>query len=192
MKFDGRTFARALPWLVSVAILVASFVLFRLVGSAEPKTVFTGGVPNLDRVDDGLYRSGQPVTPEAWAYLRSLGIKTVVKLNYDEEGSDEGAVQAGMTVVSLPIPPRNDVASIVDLPERKRVSEVVRILERRDGVLVHCTHGQDRTGLVVGIYRVHHQHWTKSDAWHEMIQHHFHWELPGLDDFWEDFDGSIE
>jgi tyrosine-protein phosphatase SIW14 len=52
---------------------------------------------------------------------------------------------------------------------------------------VHCTHGQDRTGLVVGLYRTIHDGWTKTDAYREMLQLGFHPELRGLREFWEDF-----
>ena len=51
---------------------------------------------------------------------------------------------------------------------------------------VHCEHGQDRTGLTIGIYRVQHDGWTKEKAYNEMIAHGFHKSLHGLDDFWED------
>src|SRR5207248_565682 len=36
------------------------------------------GVPNFRVVDQGVYRGGQP-TEAGWAYLKSLGVKTVVK-----------------------------------------------------------------------------------------------------------------
>ena len=46
--------------------------------------------------------------------------------------------------------------------------------------------GQDRTGLIVGAYRVWVQHWTKADAQREMMQRGFHPTLPGLANFWRD------
>jgi protein tyrosine/serine phosphatase len=58
------------------------------------------------------------------------------------------------------------------------------------GVLVHCTHGQDRTGWVVGAYRVLYEGVSKSVAYDEMLKHNFHEVLHGLHEAWEDFDGK--
>ena len=55
----------------------------------------------------------------------------------------------------------------------------------KPGTFIHCTHGHDRTGLVVGCYRVLKQGWTKNDAYAEMLQHGFHPELLGLYLFWD-------
>ena len=44
--------------------------------------------------------------------------------------------------------------------------------------------GQDRTGLIVAIYRVRVDHRMKADAEKEMMEHCFHPMLPGLANFW--------
>jgi protein tyrosine/serine phosphatase len=49
---------------------------------------------------------------------------------------------------------------------------------------VHCTHGQDRTGLIIGLYRLN-EGWTKDAAYKEMLVHHFHSSLHGLHEYWE-------
>lgn len=56
-------------------------------------------------------------------------------------------------------------------PEEK---EVVRFLEIvtdpvRGPVLVHCMHGADRTGLMVAVYRVAIEGWSKEDAIREWV-----------------------
>lgn len=147
---------------------------------------YAHGVPNLARVSDGVWRSGQPASKEAWEYLWQIGVRRVVKLNYASEGSDDGAVLAGMTVQYLPIEPSGDLASVFVEPDREHVEEAVRWLSAGGGVLVHCTHGQDRTGLVVGAYRVEKGGWTKGQAHREMLEHGFHVLLPGLDLYWQD------
>jgi len=149
-------------------------------------TVYTHGVPNLAQVGPGVWRSGQPTTAAAWAYLRSIGVKRVVKLNFEEEGSDDGARAAGMEVVYLPIEPSGDVFTVFAKPDASRVDAAVAAMGAGGGVLTHCTHGQDRTGEIVAIYRIRHDHWRKSSARREMIALGFHPELPGLEDYWED------
>ena len=37
-------------------------------------------------------------------------------------------------------------------------------------VLIHCRHGSDRTGLIVALYRILYQNWTKEDALEEMLK----------------------
>lgn len=150
-------------------------------------TVLDHGIPNLVQVGPGLWRCGQPTTSAQWQYLKSIGITKVVKLNYDEEGSDQGAIDAGLTVHTFSIPPKNDLKSVVEKPDYATIMAAELVMEGGDGVLVHCTHGQDRTGTLVGVYRVKHDHWAKGDAWLEMLKHGFHPELVGLDAFWEDF-----
>lgn len=150
------------------------------------------GVPNFRVVDSGVvYRGGQP-TAEGWSYLQSLGVKTVVKLDLSTEGSDDEATRLGMTVVDASGPP-SDLKDFYEAPDPERIRLAVQTLEdeSRWPVYVHCLHGQDRTGLIVGLFRVRHDHYTKSQAFKEMRENNFHWELfPGLDDVWEDFDGK--
>jgi len=48
------------------------------------------------------------------------------------------------------------------------------------GTFVHCEHGEDRTGLAVGAYRIKVEHWTKPAAYQEMEAPGFHPLLRGL------------
>lgn len=148
------------------------------------------GVPNFHLVDVGVYRGGQP-TAAGWAYLKSKGIKTDVKLDLASEGSDDEAARLGVTVVDASGPP-SDIKNFFEAPTRDRIRLAVQTLEDESSrpVYVHCLHGQDRTGLVVGLYRVHHDHYTKAKAFREMRKLGFHWEFLGLLDVWEDFDGK--
>jgi len=162
--------------------LVAIFaVAWTLAGCATTTT--THGVPNLRQVEGTVWRSGQPTTPEAWRYLRSLGITTIVKLNRESEGSDAGAVAAGMTVIPIPMPPSNAWETLTQ-PAQSDIRRAVAAM-RAGHALVHCTHGQDRTGLAVGAYRMWVDRWTKSAARREMDADGFHPELLGLEEAWE-------
>lgn len=165
--------------------------LLALFGIACSPTVYTRGVPNLVQVDraNNIWRSGQPVTAESWLYLKSLGITRIVKLNYEAEGSDQGARDIGLEVIYAPIEPSGDLISVVEPVDPSEIERAITAL-RQQNTLVHCTHGQDRTGGVVGAARVVIYHWPKSAAWKEMLEHNFHWELPALMMWWLDFDGK--
>lgn len=166
-------------------------VLF--LGLSCTPTVYVHGIPNLTQVKAGLWRSGQPTTLEQWRYIRSLGITRVVKLNFPSEGSDDGAVIAGMVVHVRSIQPEGDrdlldnIAGTFVQPVTFMLGEIERAIELGGGVLVHCTHGQDRTGLAIGRHRVIFDKWSKDDAYAEMLAHHFHPSLHGLHESWEQF-----
>ena len=158
-------------------------------------------IPNFAVVngETKVYRGGEPVTGEAWAYLKSLGVRTVVKLNEESESKDTGAAVIGLRVVRLPI---STVEQTIGSPNVATIRRAVDEMSH-GAVFVHCgsnsrsnphsfaakTHsqgGQDRTGLVVATYRVWVQRWTKQDAHAEMMSFGFHPMLPGLANFWRD------
>jgi hypothetical protein len=184
-----------MAWFILVPALLAGLAIVLLVG-CRPAVIPSNpvGIPNLVEVAPGLWRSGQPTTDEQWAYLAQvLNIRTVVKLNFDGEGSDEGAVRNGLRVEHLSIQPEGDIDVWDELvgtfkkPDPALVGEAVGVMSTARpgaGVLVHCTHGQDRTGLAVAAYRVIVDGWSKERAWDEAIQLGFHPELTGLDAFW--------
>jgi hypothetical protein len=58
-------------------------------------------------------------------------------------------------------------------------------------VLVHCEHGEDRTGLVIAAYRVRHCGWSKECAMAEALQFGYRkWLNVGLNRTWSEFDRS--
>jgi hypothetical protein len=148
------------------------------------------GVPNFREVDPGVYRGGQP-TAAGWESLKALGVRTVVKLDLPREGSDAAAQSLGMAVVDASGPP-SDLTNMLGAPTPERLKLAVKTLEdsRSRPVFVHCLHGQDRTGLVVGLYRVLHDGYSKRRAWREMRVDGFHRSLHGLREVWERFDGK--
>ncbi len=175
----------------------ALFVLLAVLSVSCSKTTYTNGVLNLVQVEPGLWRSGQPIAASEWVYLKGQGVHHVVKLNFDSEGSDGGATAIGLDVHLLSIQPEGDkdlfdnISNTFVRPEVSKLVEAEKVIAAGGGVLVHCTHGQDRTGLVIGIHRVMHEHMSKDDAYHEMVENHFHPELHGLHEFWENFDGTL-
>lgn len=137
-------------------------------------------IPNFHTVsfDDFIYRGGQPDV-EGFSYLQELGVKQVVKLNMDHEGCDDAALGMGMELTKNPI----SLAQQVFLePDVAALRSVVAFI--KPGCFIHCTHGQDRTGLVIALYRLS-QGWSKADAEKEMLDMGFHKALFGLWECWE-------
>jgi len=161
MKFQGTLFN--LMWL---------FLLFGLCGCATHQ--ISHGIPNLAQVEPGVWRGGQPDS-EGWEYLKSLGIKRDIKLNTSHEASDSLAISNGMQIIYLPI---NLEQMTIGKPDTNKLDSAIAALG--SGTFVHCEHGQDRTGLIVGAYRVKVEHWTKKQAYQEMLSHGFHPMLRGL------------
>ena len=151
------------------------------------RTTETHGIPNLSQVDPGVWRSGQPAGAEGWAYLKSLGVTRVVKLDFEHEASEDGARAVGIEIVYAAFEPDENLLHTVEAPDPGNVDLAVAELSKGGGVLFHCLHGQDRTGYVAGRYRVLHDHWSKTAAYHEMLGHGFHPELPGLQRAWDEF-----
>jgi hypothetical protein len=133
-----------------------------------------------------------------WKSLFDIGVSNIIKLNTGVEGSDDGAKALGMTVHYLPISMEEQ---LLTKPPFSTVSNAVTIM-KRGGVFVHCGSdartrsqldsrlnrqgGQDRTGLICGVYRVWAEGWPKDKAYSEMRAHGFHPELHGLHEFFED------
>jgi tyrosine-protein phosphatase SIW14 len=161
-----------------------------LSAGAEKSVEPAGGIPNFSEVSPGVYRGGQP-TDEGWAFLKAKGVKTVIKLDLPFEGSDDGAAALGMKVVDASGPPADFRGAFgAPAPERIRLAVATLEDEKARPVFIHCRHGQDRTGLIVGLYRVLHEHVAKKAAWAEMKKHGFHRALHGLREVWERFDGK--
>lgn len=148
------------------------------------------GIIHFLEVEPGVFRGGQP-GPEDWAFLKAKGVRTVVKLDLPSEGSDAGAEELGMAVIDASGPPA-DLGTMMESPDLERIRRAVTALgdPKLRPIFVHCLHGQDRTGLVVGLYRVLYGHFTKEKAYREMRANGFHRVLHGLHEVWERFDGK--
>ena len=128
---------------------------------AWAKPLHIGGVPNLYRVDDNLYRSAQP-TAAGMKNLKEMGIVTIVNLrSFHSDRGEIGDTGLGYEHIYMK----------AWHPEEKEIVRFLQIVtdEKRTPVLVHCQHGADRTGTMTAIYRIAVQGLTKEEALKEMV-----------------------
>jgi protein tyrosine/serine phosphatase len=128
------------------------------------------GLPNLHRVNAGLYRSAQPsregfVVLDTHASLANGDppIRTIVSLRAYKD--DTSLVDAS-SALRL-----EEISFKTWHPEDEDVVKFLRIVTTPalQPVLVHCRHGSDRTGTMVAVYRIVVEGWTKAAASDEMI-----------------------
>jgi protein tyrosine phosphatase (PTP) superfamily phosphohydrolase (DUF442 family) len=107
-------------------------------------------MPNLHRVADGVWRSGQPTPGRLRAFARRGG-RSVVSLR---AGRGFGSLplelqacrDAGLTFHNLPLPAHT-------LPSRDQIRAVARLFATVERpVLLHCQSGADRAGFASALY----------------------------------------
>jgi hypothetical protein len=148
-----------------------------LLVSCATAPVVKHNIPNFRIVDKGIARGGQP-SDSGWFWLRMNGYTNIIKLNTDKESSEDLAVAMKMKVNRYPIDMTHQLVLWVD---KKELQEIVSLI--KPGTFIHCTHGEDRTGLIVGCYRLK-QGYTKEQAYKEMRALGFHQWLQSLQGRW--------
>jgi protein tyrosine phosphatase (PTP) superfamily phosphohydrolase (DUF442 family) len=113
------------------------------------------------KVSNAVWRSSQ-LNDEELEKLGELGIKTILNLrspdSYKEEVAALERVDAGRASRGLPPLGIEPVGAPMNGLKKPKFSEIDRALAvlsdpSKAPVLVHCKHGEDRTGVVVAAYR---------------------------------------
>ncbi len=125
-------------------------------------------VPNFDKVNQHIYRSGQP-SQAGLGELGAFGIRRVIDLRERgnaEKAEGEALSKLGIQYLNIPFPP-------FSAPSQEQVGSVLALLmDSEPGtILVHCRRGKDRTGTVIACYRVQHDGWTNKRALQEAKAH---------------------
>jgi len=159
-------------------ILQVLFItLFPALLSAESLT--TKDIPRFIKVSDGLYRGGQPVRG-GFEFLKKQGVKTVINLR--EENDEEGAVRGlGLNYIHLPMTVNPFSGSRIPEVAIQKYFEIINDPANLP-VFIHCQRGADRTGAMVGFYRIVVQGWEGTKAYKEARDIGMRFWYPGLKD----------
>ena len=141
-----------------LGLLLSAIVLFGSDANADLKRFI--------KVAEGIYRGDQPDTVEDYETLKSIGIKTLINLRHEEswQGREKDtAAGMGFNYQSYPMNPLN-------YPQEAQVNAILSDLTNPElqPVYLHCKHGKDRTGMIIGIYRVEDEGWDSKTAYKEM------------------------
>lgn len=150
-------------------------------------------LPNFREVSPGLFRGGHP-NSQGIAQLKQKGVKVIVDLEIaDYIEATPGVIAqelrdakaAGITVVRFPMSAfepalsrRFDDQMTVAMAQLAKASP-------SNPTYVHCRHGRDRTGLVVGIHRVENESMAPKAAYEEMKANGFRTYFLGLREYFE-------
>ena len=123
-------------------------------------------IPNFKQVHKEVFRGGRPSVQDL-RDLKKLGIKTILNLENDTKAvmaETDVAKALNFNYISVP------TASFFR-PSDENVDRILEILNNPNNypIFIHCTHGRDRTGLMVGLYRVEADSWDPKVAYQEMI-----------------------
>jgi tyrosine-protein phosphatase SIW14 len=160
--------------------ILFSFLLAPGVMAEKPK----GDLPNFHVVHEYLLRGGEP-SSIGLKSLKDLGVDVIIDLRAPTQAAQSEKAEAsklGINYVNLPMSSRapteaqiNTFLKLVD--NQAHLSKTAASSNGEEkyphSVFVHCAHGSDRTGCMVGIWRVSRDGWTFEQAYREMRQYFF-------------------
>jgi len=139
----------------------------------EPRERFQTDLPNFHKVHDFLYRGGEP-TDAGLEKLKAMGVKTIIDLRgHQDRCAQESrrAAELNLRYLNLPMSSQSPTPRQIKT-FLQEVEEAAHDMEAAP-VFVHCAHGSDRTGCMVGIWRVTHDNWSWDKTYKEMRQYYF-------------------
>jgi protein tyrosine phosphatase (PTP) superfamily phosphohydrolase (DUF442 family) len=157
--------------------------------SRSERNEFGVPIPNFARVTDRLYRGALPDAEGYRGLVEKLGVERVCSIIEHERSEDmQRALGSGITEWHhIPFSDR-------DAPAADKVKEwldFIRTAETKGAIFTHCRGGRHRTGMLIGVYRVVDDGWTKEQAYAEMMRFGWYSALghqPLLDWFFHEFD----
>lgn len=142
------------------------------------------GLPNFSRVNERLYRGGQP-GKGGMQKLAALGVNTIINLRAEDQRSSIEAEQAklmGLRYFNVPF-------KSLGRPSDSQIDQVLSLIDAPENgvVFVHCRHGSDRVGTIIAIYRISHDNWTDQEAKREAESFGIKFWQRGMKDYISDY-----
>lgn len=140
-------------------------------------------IENFHHVENGIYRGAEPSAKDLQLLKQVYGIKTIISLDQDIASKIDPIIKSlKIDHKILPI----DSSSTTFSSNLKYIYNNIRNLFNIQPVYVHCKHGADRTGLVIGLYRVKIDNWSCQQALAEARRYQFGVELsPAIQTFYQ-------
>jgi len=167
-----------------IAILIFFVVSFSvsstLAGDRNPTAMTGQEIPNFHQVDADLYRGGHPRCG-GYGRLAALGIRTIVDL----QGATKGSLRDceahrrrrafPFRIILFRI---NSWQTAVTGVSSESLRKLFASMERAPKpIFVTCKLGDDRTGLVVALYRIKRRELSFDEARREALRYGFHPDL---------------
>ncbi|HEY9758581.1 MAG TPA: tyrosine-protein phosphatase [Oculatellaceae cyanobacterium] len=145
--------------------------------SKPEKSKVKADLPNFHEVHPYLYRGGEP-TEKGLRQLKAMGVGTLIDLRAPSEmkiNEKQTATRLGLNYINLVMDSHAPTKKQVDrmLHEIDTAKEASESGRKNQAVFVHCAHGSDRTGCMVGIWRVTREHWNYPETYQEMRKYYF-------------------
>ena len=169
-------FHRLSASLVVLALLVSTSIAQSEVRYKE--------LPNFRKVQDHLYRGGQPLAG-GLKKLSEIGVKTVINLRGEDNlthAEEAEAKRLGLRYYGVPMPG-------LSRPTDAQVKRVMALINDPENwpVFIHCKHGSDRTGTIIACYRISKEGWTDERAIAEARQYGMSWMEFGMRNYISDY-----
>jgi len=135
-------------------------------------------VNNFSQVTADIYRGARPQGED----LQKLIIQFLIFSDVDLEDSKSTVQNEKSTAEQLGLQFLSTEMNSDVTPSDAEVDGVLAQLTNSTNfpIFIHCHYGEDRTGMIIGLYRVEVQGWTPARAYQEMIANGFHPSLTAL------------
>jgi hypothetical protein len=166
---------------------------FHALGLINGQAIFRSASPLRDLIKKNTLAPGsaeaRAAAADRMASLRARGIRTIVALDYpDPSEADDRAAwialeksaaqQAGINYVSSPLVNAgpDSLETMSDQQALQALNAVDRVIfQNPAGILIHCSAGHDRTGIVIAFLRLKYDHWSADRAIDEMRAFGHNW-----------------
>lgn len=147
------------------AALVILFSIFSLTAQAGDP------IKNFGDVNGSISRGARPDEGDIeWLSKQHFGTILNLEDNFEKVDRESGwASHYGLKFISIPFD--SDDA----YPSDSAVEQALQVMQNPANypLFIHCHHGENRTGMMVGLYRVFVDHYSPEDAYREMLNYGF-------------------